>query len=151
MTDPREIAKWRLAHQNPLGQNIYVPEEALASVAPFPSLYATDFVVYLEGKGIDAQVVQYVRDLARETLWAYDNWAKAQRDADTGTLVGDMLNNCTKEDSFYAPIRKFLVDYARANGIKMSMDAPDLPMWMAGATEVAAPVPVANGASDADR
>src|SRR5215471_1090197 len=82
-----EITKWRKAHEN-----LFVPEEALATMAPFASLYATDFAVFLESRGGDPQVVSFVRAISRELAWAYDNWTKVQHDADAPRLIDAMLN-----------------------------------------------------------
>ena len=133
--DPKELAKWRQAHQNPLGQNIDVPEAALATVAPFPSLYASDFCVFLEASRVSPQVVDFVRSISREIAWVYNNWAKAQRDGDPSRLIGDMLNNATSVSGAggiqvdYSQVRKFLLDYAAANGISLKGDAL-LPVWL---------------------
>lgn len=140
MIDPREIAKWHLAHQG-----IFALDESLVAVAPFPSLYASDFAVYLEAKGGDQQVVSFIVDVKREIAWAYDNWAKAQRDADPGKLIEDMLNNCAA-DQHYAPIRRFLTDYAKANGIGLRSDVAAKPSWMeAIEPPPAGAVPMAEG------
>lgn len=129
--NPQEIAKWREAHQNPKGQNIYVPEEGLATVAPFPSLYASDFLVYLEAKGTDPQVVSFVRELSREMEWTYGGWAKAQNDGDPGKLLDSMLNEATSvADADYTFVRRFLTDYAKAHGIRLSSEAAAAPPWM---------------------
>lgn len=128
MADIRELAKWRAAHQG-----ISIPDIALETVAPFPSLYAGDFAVYLEASGGATDMVQFVRDMSREMAWTYDNWAKAQRDADTAKLIDNMLSNCSGEGGGgdYSITRKFIQDYARANGIALSSDpTPQRPSWM---------------------
>lgn len=127
MIDPIEIAKWREAHQG-----IQISENALVTVAPFPSLYATDFAVYLQSKGFPAEMVQFVVDAQREVAWVYDNWAKAQRDGNPGKLLDDMLNNATSkgDGANYDAIRRFVADYAKANGIALSSDQANKPDWM---------------------
>ena len=133
MTDPQEIAKWRRAHQG-----ISVPDEGLQTVAPFPSLYAKDFAVYLEASGQPREFVRFVEDLNRETIWVYDNWQKAQHDGNPKLLLVDMLNNTTPVGGAqgggpppdYSMVRKFLRDYAKAHGIALGSEEPERPSWM---------------------
>jgi len=147
MADPHEIAKWRRAH--PI---ISVPDEGLATMAPFPSLYASDFAVYLEARGLPAEMVRFVVDLNRETIWVYDNWAKAQRDGDPKRMIEDMLNNVgavSGGGGDYSLTKKFLTDYAKANGIVLSSDVDKAPKWMdamraPGATEGAGTLAVSD-------
>lgn len=133
MADQKEIALWREAHQNPKGQNIDVPEAALAQMAPFASLHAIDFIVYVEGKVAAPEVGQFLRAMQRELDWTYDNWAKAQRDSNAAHLLDDMINGCNaggaETASFYGPIRKYLTDYAKANGLVLRTDVT-APNWM---------------------
>lgn len=126
MADPQEIAKWRRAHQG-----ISVPDEGLRTVAPFPSLYAGDFAVFLEASGGAPQTVSFVVGLNREVAWVYDNWAKAQHDGNPQHLIEDMLNAATSSgEADYSLVRKFLRDYAKANGIVLAGEQPEQPSWM---------------------
>lgn len=126
MADPQEIAKWRRAHQG-----ISVPDEGLRTVAPFPSLYAGDFAVFLEASGSAPQTVSFVVGLNREVAWVYDNWAKAQHDGNPQALVESMLTAATSSgEADYSLVRKFLRDYAKANGIVLAGEQPEQPSWM---------------------
>lgn len=126
MADPQEIAKWRRAHQN-----ISVPDEGLATVAPFPSLYAGDFAVYLEARGFAAEMVRFVSDMTREIAWVYDNWASAQHRGDPKRLIEDMLNGATSQgEADYSMVRKYIRDYAKANGIALAGEQSETPSWM---------------------
>lgn len=117
MTD--EIKNWRKAHHE-----IDVNDNALATMAPFPSLAVNDYAAYLASRGSEAE--GYVRALGRETVWAYGNWRKAQRDANPAKLLLDMLNNtsahCAPHDDY---VRKFIVAYAAANNIQLSPSVPE--------------------------
>lgn len=120
-----DVVKWRDAHRN-----IEIHNEALATMAPFASLYAGDFVTFLEAKGADQTVTSFLRSIAAELAWTYDNWAKAQHAGDAQKLLNDMINNCSGGNaSTYAPIRKFIIDYAGANGIALRDDVKP-PQWM---------------------
>lgn len=131
MVDAKEIAKWREAHPG-----IYVPEIGLMTVAPFPSLYAGDFAVYLEAKAANPEVVRFVQDMSREIAWVYGSWQQAQRDAAAHLLVADMLNSATTvagpgvDTVDYSQVRRFLTDYATAHGIQLATDAAAKPAWM---------------------
>lgn len=134
MTD--QVKKWRLAHMG-----IGITDEALETMAPFPSLFANDLAVYLEAKGQDQDVVQLVRDLNRELIWAYSNWEKAQRDGDAERLLMDILNSAQGGGEYGFTV-KFLQDYARANNIKVGAVVDKAkPAWMDGLTEMAAAPP----------
>lgn len=136
MTDPSQIKKWRAAHAG-----IEVSDEALATVEPFPSLFANDLAVYLEAKGQAPEVVQLVRDLNRELIWAYANWEKAQRDGNAEKLLIDILNSA-RGGSEYGFTIKFLRDYAAANNIKVGPSSDkEKPAWMDGLQAMAAPPP----------
>lgn len=128
MTDQKQIAKWHEAHPD-----LHVPDIGLETMAPFASLHAIDFITYIETQLQGSPIPQYCRALLRELVWAYDGWTKAQHDADPGRLIDDMINNCNAGGAeaapFYAPVRKFLADYAGANGIKLRTDAQPA-SWM---------------------
>jgi hypothetical protein len=127
MTDPKEVRAWRDAHHN-----LEVPDTALATMAPFASLYAVDFITYLESKAVDPAAADFLRSLLRELVWAYDNWAKAQHDGDAPRLLQDMLNSAAgpgEADSHYGPIKRFITDYAAANGIVLKAPGAAQPVW----------------------
>lgn len=118
-----QIQKWREAHKA-----IELDDVVIAAAGPFPSLHVNDFAVYLESKGGDAAVLDFVRGLGRETAWAYDGWKRAVRDSVAGAILADMLNNATaigEAASHYDFVRRFIQDYAKANGHKI--DAPPQP------------------------
>lgn len=108
------VQKWRAAHPD-----IAITDDALETMAPFASLHANDFAVYMESKGYGAEAVEFVRGIAREMVWTYDNWQKAQRDGDPVKLLTDLLNAASfgKEYEFTA---KFIRDYAAANNIQLT-------------------------------
>src|SRR5689334_12323170 len=116
-----QAQKWREAHSG-----IDIDEQALASAGPFPSLFVNDFAAYLDGKGSEREVVTFVKDMARETAWAYGNWQKALRDSDRGKLLADMLNAASAVGDAaqpYAFVQRFIRDYAAANGIVLTTPA----------------------------
>jgi len=138
MIDQSQIKKWKAAHPG-----IEITEEALGTVAPFPSLFAGDLAVYLEAKGQAEEVVQLVRDLNREIIWAYSNWEKAQRDSNAEKLLIDLINNAQAGGADYSFVIKFLRDYAAANNIKVGplMGDKVKPAWMDGLAEISAASP----------
>lgn len=133
MADPQEIAKWRRAHQG-----IEVPDIGLQTMAPFASLYASDFAVYLEASGQPKEFVKFVRDLSKEIAWAYDNWQKAQHDGNPKLIIESLLNECVPVGApanggpapDYSFMRKFLRDWARSHGIILSGEDDGKPSWM---------------------
>lgn len=106
--------KWREAHPG-----IEIVDEALETMAPFASLHANDFAVYMEGKGHGAEVVEFVKSTARELVWTYDNWQKAQRDGNPAALLTDMLNVVAIGPE-HEMTRRFIRDYAAANNINLA-------------------------------
>lgn len=151
MADPalEQVAKWRAAHQD-----IAITEAALLTMAPFASLYANDFLVYAEQKGLDKDAIEFFRSLHREMVWVYDMLAQAQRDADGPRLFKDIINAARSaggpDSKFYDTISRFLRDYAKANNIEI--DTRLLTSWeatFAGLAEVAEPVPVEGVMADA--
>jgi hypothetical protein len=137
MIDPTQIKKWKAAHPG-----IEVTDEALATVSPFPSLFAGDLAVYLEAKGQAEEVVQLVRDLNREIIWAYGNWEKAQRDGNAEKLLVDILNSAKAGGAEYGFVVKFLRDYAAANNIKVGpMVDKAKPAWLDGLAEISTSTP----------
>jgi hypothetical protein len=125
MSELSEIAKWRAAHPT-----IEMPDEGLKTAAPFPSLRLTEFMVYMDSKD-DKDAARYIRDLRREITWTYDGWAKALHYSVAKRIIADLLNNATavpaalgnSDGPHYVPIRQFLIDYAKANGIPLPGDA----------------------------
>lgn len=133
------VKQWKAAHPD-----IEITEEALNSVAPFPSLFANDLAVYLESKGQNEDVVQFVRDLNREIVWVYGNWTKAQRDQDAQRLLLDLYNT-VRQGAEYELTRKFLTDYAKANNIKLLTTADQgAPAWLADMQSMAPAHPAYN-------
>lgn len=122
-----QIKQWRLAHSE-----IDVPDAGLQTMAPFPSLYASDFLVYLESQNTAPEVARFVRDIAREMEWVYGCWQKAQHDGDPKRFMASLLNGVNgggEANAYYEPIRKYLVDYASANGINTTTDQGSSP-WL---------------------
>lgn len=117
-----DVGKFRAAHPG-----IEVIDAAIATMAPFPSLHANDFIVYIESKGVPPEVVEFVRGIAREMAWTYDNWQKAQRDGNPTRLIEDMIRNA--DGAEYAFTERFLRDYAKANNITLSSTRSDRPAW----------------------
>lgn len=120
-----QIRKWRDAHRE-----IEIADDALATASPFPSLFASDAIVYLQSKGMPEDALQLVRDLYREIVWTYDNWSKTQRDSGAAALLSDIINSASggKEYEF---VSKFLRDYARANNISIvSRQDAQVPAWV---------------------
>ena len=132
-----EISRWREAHHH-----IEITDEALSSMAPFPSLFANEMVAYLQGKAASTEIVEFVRDLSREIVWVYCNWQKAQRDADPAKLLTDLLNNA-RNGAEYDFTTRFLRDYARANNIALpNQDTAGSPSWLSGVqSTVSVPCP----------
>lgn len=141
----KDIAKWRLAHQW-----ISVPDAGLATMAPFPSLYAGDFAVFLEASGQPKEFVRFIVDMKNEIAWVYDNWQKAQHDGDPKRLIEDMLNNTSAVGSpqgggptpDYSMVKTFLRDYAKGHGIQLGSEDAGRPSWM---DALGAPGTVAQG------
>lgn len=110
---PAQIKKWRAAYPE-----IEVNENALANWTDCASLYGNDYVVYLEQKGNEA--APFIRSMLNELVWTYGNWQKAQRDGNPGKLLGDAFNAAQGGPSEYDLVRRFLLDYARANNIALA-------------------------------
>jgi hypothetical protein len=120
-----QIRKWRVAHGG-----IQIDEASLAVAGPFPSLFVTEFTAYLEGKGADAEIVAYIRDMGREMAWVYGNWYKAQRDANPAALLRDMYDNASpvgEASTAYASVQRFIADYAQANNIPLTSETAGSP------------------------
>lgn len=125
------IQKWQEAHPG-----IAISDEALAVMAPFPSLYANDFITFVEGRGDDPRIVDFVRGIHREMVWAYGNWDKAQRDGDAARLLADLINGA-KGGPEYEFVGRFLNDYAKANNISVPVAGGIEPSWFAEVKEAA--------------
>lgn len=105
--------KWRAAQPN-----IEISDEGLSPFkGRFASLEVNDFLNYLESRGTDEDVRDFVKVLGRELAWAYDNWAKALRDNNPGKLLGDMLNGAFENEA----AKRYLADYARANNLTAAL------------------------------
>jgi hypothetical protein len=120
-----ESQKWKEAHSG-----IEVGDDSLAVMAPFPSLYANAFITLLESRGDDPQIVEFIRGIHREMVWAYDNWAKVQRDSNPALLLLDLLNNASGGPP-YDFVAKFISDYAKANNISLRVGNGLEPAWFA--------------------
>jgi hypothetical protein len=130
-----DVKKWKFAHPD-----FEVDDEALRTMSPFPSLFANDFIAYMQSKGQHGEeVVTFVRDLHRELVWAYSMWAKAQQNADLSGLIADLINN-SSHGAEYQFTAKFLRDYARANNIKLPSDLANDKPWQNIAPANAAPL-----------
>lgn len=117
------VAKWRVAHPD-----IVIHDAALETMAPFPSLFATDFVAYLDSKGEHGkEVITFVRDLGRELVWVYGMLVKAQHDGDPGKFLDAIL--ATASGPGYEFTRKFLRDYAGANNVALPSGEGEGPSW----------------------
>lgn len=125
------IQKWKEAHPN-----ITIGDGPLATMSPFPSLYANDFITLLQSRGDDPKIVEFVRDIHREMVWVYDNWTKAQRDGAAAKLLADLIN-AAKGGPEYDFVGRFLRDYAQANNIRLEVSAADDPSWFSDMKEVA--------------
>ena len=113
--NPVELRKWREAH---LG--IDIPDTAIAALGSFPSLYANDLADKISMSNPD--ISAFIRALFKESIWAYDGWSKAQRDADAGKLLADIYTAAGGSgegdpQNQYTFIRRFLSDYAAANNL----------------------------------
>lgn len=143
-----QVAHWRQTHPD-----LQVTEAGLLTMAPFASLYASDFLVYAERKGLDKEAVDFFRSMHRELVWVYGLLSAAQRDSDPAKLFQSILVAARPaggpDQAFYATICKFLKDYAEANNI--ILDDRELQSWEAtfAAQEVTAPVEIEKGGKDA--
>lgn len=107
---PKKVAAWQEAHPS-----LKIPEDALATAGPWPSLEVSDFLVWARNQdAIPAHVVKLVEELAAELRWAYDGWTKSLA-TDAHALLIDLFHNATGSDQ-YNFTRQFLQDYAKAHG-----------------------------------
>ena len=107
-----DVAKWREAYPG-----IELSDEAINASGPYPSLYASDYLVFLERKATDPQTVAIVRAMHRELVHAYGGWSKAARDGDPVKLLDALQNSAGSGDGIdYSQIHKFISDWRRANG-----------------------------------
>src|SRR4029077_8175112 len=106
------VAKWKEAHPD-----IVFSDDALKPMVPFPSLAINDYVHYLESRGLGEDVRSFVKDVARELAWTYDNWSKAQRDNDGVRLMDDIVRNIPKGEPFSDFLLRFISDYRAANNL----------------------------------
>lgn len=111
------VEKWRIAHEG-----IRFPDEGLQTMLPFPSLAINDYVHYLESRGAGADVVSFVKDVARELVWLYDNWAKEQFNQEGVKLMDDLIRNIPKGDPNADFLFRWIRDYRAAHNLNW----PDL-------------------------
>ena len=129
-----DVRKWKEAHPD-----LEIENDALKTMSPFPSLFANDFIAYMQSKGDHGdEVISFVRDLSRELVWAYSMWSKMQRDADQSLLISDLINNAS-HGAEYQFTAKFLRDYARANNIQLPSEIANDKPWQNIAPMNAAP------------
>jgi hypothetical protein len=112
------VAKWREAHPD-----IAIEDAPLHTMAPFPSLAIVDFIVYQESRGADADVISFLKDVAREISWVYDNWTKEQRDRDGVKLMDDLVRNIPKGEPFSDFLFRFIRDYRDGNNLNWKQPA----------------------------
>jgi hypothetical protein len=111
--------KWRKAYPD-----ISVSDDGLSPFkGRFPSLEVNDFLNYLESRGTDKDVHAFVKLMAQELIWAYCNWTKALRDADSGKLLGDMMNGAFENEA----VKRYITDYAKANNLLAVLPSDDKP------------------------
>ena len=129
----KKVAAWLVAHPKLL------PEEAVATAGPWPSLEVGDFLVWArEQEDYPKEVIRLVEQLWRECLWAYDNWTKAAH-ADAQNMLIDLLHNCRGSDQYHFTA-KFLRDYGQAHGYFTQVpEEEETPPWRQGSTEADAP------------
>ena len=144
-----QVALWRATHPT-----LQITEAALLTMAPFASLYASDFLVYAERKGLEKETVDFFRAMHRELVWVYGNWQQVQRDSDPSALFKDILTAARSaggdDSQFYTVIHKFLKDYGQANNI--ALDPREIESWEATfAGDVVAPIKVEGETVDAKR
>lgn len=106
------VQKWREAHPD-----IAIGDDALKTMAPFPSLAVTDYIHYLESRGAEPEIVSFVKDICREVWWVYDNWTKEQRDRDGVKLMDDLVRNIPKGEPFTDFLFRFIRDYRAGNNL----------------------------------
>lgn len=132
----KKVAAWIEAHPQ-----LKIPEDVLATCGPWPSLEATDFLVWArEREEFPDIALKMVADLLQEVNWAYAGWTKAAS-TDAPALLRDLMANASGADE-YNFTRRFLQDYAKAHG--MSAEPPKeevIPPWRQATETGAVPVP----------
>ena len=100
--DIKTLRQWREAHPG-----LEVSDDALSAFENFPSLQANDTAPAA------GALAQFIKDLNAECQWAYHLAAKAQSQSKAADLMESLINEARTDPQ----IRKFLVDYAKANNI----------------------------------
>lgn len=98
------LRQWREAHPT-----VNISDDALSAIDDFPSLRARDSAPAFP------DAAPLINGLARECEWAYGLASKAQSQSNAEDLMESLLNEVRTEPV----IRKFLVDYAKANNIRV--------------------------------
>lgn len=106
------IDKWREAHPE-----IAFPDDALQTMLPFPSLAINDYIHFVESRGDGADVVSFIKGVARELTWLYDNWAKEQFNRDGVKLMDDLMRNVPKGEAYSDFLFRFIRDYRDAHNL----------------------------------
>src|SRR4029078_2162722 len=101
---------------------------------PFPSLSASDYLVFLESKGVDPEIVRFVRDMQRELIWVYDNWKRADLQARPAELLNNLLASFNSTNPEYSALCTMVRDYRKSHNIDPDPDE-NLPEWARHAME----------------
>ena len=131
-----QAQKWREAHPS-----LFVVDEALKQAGPFPSLSASDYLVFLESKGVDPEIVRFVKDMQRELIWVYDNWKRADLQAKPADLLNDLLASFNSTIPEYSALCNMVRDYRKSHNIDPD-PAENLPEWARQAMETQVPIEV---------
>jgi hypothetical protein len=98
------LRQWREAHPG-----LEISDDALSPIEDFPSLRVNDVAPAFPDAG------PYIKELGRECAWAYGLAEKAQSQSKAEDLMESLINEALTDPV----IRKFLVDYAKANNIRV--------------------------------
>ena len=128
-----QAQKWREAHPS-----LFVCDEGLKQAGPFPSLSASDYLVFLESKGTDPEVVRFVRDMQRELVWVYDNWKRADLQAKPAELLDNLLASFNSTMPEYTALCNMVRDYRKSHNIDPD-PSENLPEWARHAMETQVP------------
>jgi hypothetical protein len=117
------IEKWREAHPG-----VIFPDNALQTMLPFPSLAINDYIHFVESRGDGADVVSFLKGVARELTWLYDNWAKEQFNKDGIKLMDDLVRNVPRGEAYSDQFFRFIRDYRDAHNLNWA-DPKDQSAW----------------------
>jgi hypothetical protein len=120
---PEYVRNWRKAWPT-----LQCNDAVLEQAGPFPSLAVMDYIHYLESKGVDAETRRFVKDLAREVFWVYDNWVKAQRDANANELLDNVVASFGPTIPEYSAFCRMIQDY-RASHNLLPPGEDTTPQW----------------------